>query len=131
MEFRLRRASDGRYRWCISRQQPIRDAAGRIVKWIGTAIDIDDRKRAEEALPRERAARAAAVPGIAEPLRDGPGRPLLRGPRLRFLRINHQLAAMHGLAPEAHLGLTLREVAPSLAPVIEPLYRACWRAASR
>ena len=30
---------------------------------------------------------------------------------------------MHSLAPEAHFGLTLREVAPSLAPVIEPLYQ--------
>ena len=50
MEYRLRRAADGCYRWCLSRHQPIHDAAGRIVKWIGTAIDIDDRKRAEEAL---------------------------------------------------------------------------------
>jgi PAS domain S-box-containing protein len=41
---------DGRHRWHLSRGVPVRDAAGRIVKWYGTATDIDDQKLAEEAL---------------------------------------------------------------------------------
>ncbi|MGE0126621.1 MAG: PAS domain S-box protein [Blastocatellales bacterium] len=61
--FRLRRR-DGQYRWHMARALPIRDARGRIVKWIGTATDIHDRKQAEsereEALASERAARAEA-----------------------------------------------------------------------
>ncbi len=122
MEYRLRCASDGRYRWCLSRHQPIRDAAGRIVKWIGTAIDIDDRKRAEEAM-RESEQRAQRQFLELENLyKTAPIGLCFVDTGLRFLRINQQLADMHGLAPEAHLGLTLREVAPSLAPVIEPLY---------
>jgi PAS domain S-box-containing protein len=62
-EFRLRR-KDGQYRWYLSRAIPIRNAQGRIVKWIGTSTDIHDRKQAEaereELLAREQAARAEA-----------------------------------------------------------------------
>jgi PAS domain S-box-containing protein len=53
VEFRLRRGSDGDYRWHLGRALPMRDAAGRIVRWFGTNTDIDDQKRlhrlAEEA----------------------------------------------------------------------------------
>ena len=122
MEYRLRRASDGRYRWCLSRQQPIRNAAGRIVKWIGAAIDIDDRKRAEEALRESEQRAQRQVIELENLYKTAPVGLCFVDTGLRFLRINEQLAAMHGLAPEAHLGRTLREVAPSLAPVIEPLY---------
>jgi PAS domain S-box-containing protein len=48
-EARLRRA-DGKYRWWLIRNVPLRDEVGNVVKWYGTAIDIEDRKRAEEAL---------------------------------------------------------------------------------
>jgi PAS domain S-box-containing protein len=48
-EARLRRA-DGEYRLMLLRKVPLRDETGNIVKWYGTAIDIEDRKRAEEEL---------------------------------------------------------------------------------
>jgi PAS domain S-box-containing protein len=48
VELRLRRGSDGSYRWHLARSIPLRDAEGKIVKWFGTSTDIDDRKRAEE-----------------------------------------------------------------------------------
>ncbi len=38
------------YRWLLVRNVPLRDAHGEIVKWYGTGIDIEDRKRAEESL---------------------------------------------------------------------------------
>jgi PAS domain S-box-containing protein len=50
-EARLRRA-DGKYRWFLLRAVPLRDELGNIVKWYGTTTDIEDRKRAEEALRR-------------------------------------------------------------------------------
>jgi PAS domain S-box-containing protein len=49
MEVRLRRF-DGEYRWFLFRASSLVDASGRIVKWCGMNTDIDDRKRAEEAL---------------------------------------------------------------------------------
>ncbi len=38
------------YRWHLSRALPMRDDTGAIVHWYGTATDIDDHKRAEQAL---------------------------------------------------------------------------------
>ena len=51
LEYRLR-AADGSYRWFATRGRTLRDADGRIVRWIGTCTDIDDRRRAEESLRR-------------------------------------------------------------------------------
>jgi len=48
-EMRMRRA-DGQYRWFLVRTAPLRDERGNLVKWYGVCIDIEDRKRAEEAL---------------------------------------------------------------------------------
>jgi PAS domain S-box-containing protein len=48
-EARVRRA-DGEYRWQFHRKVPLRDQSGKITKWYGSSIDIEDRKRAEEAL---------------------------------------------------------------------------------
>ena len=42
---------------------------------------------------------------------------------LRFIRLNEALAQLNGLPIEAHLGRTLSEVIPGLAPPLEPLYR--------
>jgi len=50
-EARLRRF-DGVYRWFLMRAVPIRDVGGIITKWYGLNIDIDDRKRSEDALQR-------------------------------------------------------------------------------
>jgi len=49
VESRHRRA-DGVYRWFNVLGLPLRDAQGRILHWFHLQIDIDDRKRAEEAL---------------------------------------------------------------------------------
>jgi PAS domain S-box-containing protein len=48
-EFRLRN-SKGQLRWFQTRCVPIRDASASIVGWVGRSIDIDDEKRAAEAL---------------------------------------------------------------------------------
>jgi PAS domain S-box-containing protein len=49
IEGRFRR-HDGVYRWFLIRAQPFLDENGEIARWYGTSTDIDDRKRAEEAL---------------------------------------------------------------------------------
>ncbi len=50
-QLRLRR-HDGAYRWFDNRGVPVRDEKGRIVRWYVLLTDIDERKRAEEALRR-------------------------------------------------------------------------------
>ncbi|WP_164021392.1 ATP-binding protein [Pyxidicoccus trucidator] len=47
MEYRMRRA-DGQYRWFLVRALPMRDEQGHVVKWFGTATDVDDARRAAE-----------------------------------------------------------------------------------
>src|SRR5208283_6179386 len=59
MEARIR-GKDGGYRWFLIRDNPLRDEHGRILRWYGTRTDIEDRKRAEEALKRSEAYLAEA-----------------------------------------------------------------------
>jgi PAS domain S-box-containing protein len=44
IEYRLRHHS-GQYRWTLGRALPVRNAEGKITRWIGTCTDIDDAKR--------------------------------------------------------------------------------------
>ena len=44
------RGADGRYRWFEVRGEPLRAHDGRVLSWYGVLIDIDDRKKAEEAV---------------------------------------------------------------------------------
>jgi PAS domain S-box-containing protein len=48
-EARVRRA-DGQYRWMLHNKVALHNQQGEIIKWYGSSIDIEDRKRAEEAL---------------------------------------------------------------------------------
>lgn len=71
-EFRVRRG-DGVYRWFLSRAMPLRDGEGNIVRWYGTASDIEDRKRASELLAGEKrllemVARSESLPSILDAL---------------------------------------------------------------
>jgi PAS domain S-box-containing protein len=65
-EFRMRRA-DGEYRWFKCRSVPVRDTSGAIAQWVGSSMEIEDRKRAEadlttalDAMARARDAAEAA-----------------------------------------------------------------------
>jgi len=49
------RSADGEYRWHFFSRVPLRDEDGNVVKWYGTGYDIEDRKRAEDALRRSKA----------------------------------------------------------------------------
>lgn len=55
METRFLRARDGTYRWHLNRAVVLRDAEGKVIKFVGTSTDIDNRKRAEEKLLRSEA----------------------------------------------------------------------------
>lgn len=62
-EGRMRQA-DGRYRWCLHQAIPQRNEQGQIIKWFGTATDIDRQKQLElerdRLLLQEQTARAEA-----------------------------------------------------------------------
>ncbi|HTF62629.1 MAG TPA: PAS domain S-box protein, partial [Edaphobacter sp.] len=91
-EARVRRA-DGEYCWWFIRNVPLRDETGKLVRWYGTAIDIEDRKRAEQALRKseERWRSVFENSAIGVALTD------LNG---RFLATNHVYQTIVGYTEE-------------------------------
>jgi PAS domain S-box-containing protein len=96
---RVRRAN-GEYRWFLSRAQPLRDELGNIVKWYGTDTDIEDQKRAEDAL-RESEQRFR---DFTESASDWYWE---TGPDHRFITVSDQQLNAIGVLPTRRIG-TLR-----------------------
>jgi PAS domain S-box-containing protein len=61
IEHRIRRRTDGSYRWHLVRAVPMRGTAGEIANWFGTCTEIEDQKRAERAAQEERKLRDIGV----------------------------------------------------------------------
>ena len=55
LELRVR-SGDGKFRWMLSRFNPLYDEKGQITRWYVASTDIDDRKSAEERLQQENVA---------------------------------------------------------------------------
>jgi PAS domain S-box-containing protein len=91
-EARVRRA-DGEYCWWFIRNVPLRDETGKLVRWYGTAIDIEDLKRAEQALRKseERWRSVFENSAIGVALTDLSG---------RFLATNHVYQTIVGYTEE-------------------------------
>jgi PAS domain S-box-containing protein len=53
LEYRARRSSDGAYRWFLARCEAFTDAEGKL-KWLGTGIDITERKKAADIINENR-----------------------------------------------------------------------------
>lgn len=62
-EFRLRRAGGG-WRWTNVRAVPVFDAHGDVYKWVGLNIDVDVRRRADDALRESQARLARELDGM-------------------------------------------------------------------
>src|SRR6266851_1949760 len=101
-EARVRRA-DGEYCWWFIRSVPLRDETGKLVRWYGTAIDIEDRKRAEQALRKseERWRSVFENSAIGVALTD------LNG---RFLATNHVYQTIVGYTDEELCALSTLEI---------------------
>src|SRR3954447_20211304 len=94
---------DGSYGWMISRGVAVRDAGGKPIRFLGTGIDITDRRQAEEALreseERFRGTFENAAVGIVHS--DSAG---------RFLRVNQKFCAIVGYSREELLHKTLQDI---------------------
>jgi PAS domain S-box-containing protein len=103
VEHRVQR-SDGTYCWYLSRGVPVRDQAGRIVKWYGTATDVNDLRLAEQALrageEKFRTIFELSAVGQAE-TEPATG---------RFIAANRRMVDITGYSQEELLGMTFGEI---------------------
>ncbi|WP_158943711.1 EAL domain-containing protein [Granulicella sp. S190] len=86
-EYRILRR-DGVWRWMRSRATPRIDAQGKVIRWYGNVEDIDDRKRAEEALRRSEARLQAvfdAVPVGLVIIEAPNGNVVMSNPRAEYI----------------------------------------------
>ncbi|SDR81800.1 PAS domain S-box protein [Opitutus sp. GAS368] len=101
-EVRMRRA-DGEYRWMLHRKVAVRDVNGNIVKWYGSGIDIDDRKKAEEALRQSEERFAAFMDNL-------PGYAWMKDLQGRYVYVNEMV---RGLPGYRSLGKTDAQIWPA------------------
>ena len=121
-EFRFTRP-DGRMVWLASHAAAARDGQGQLKHLTGVSFDITDRRLAEQALRDSEARSRRQLQELDTLYQSAPVGMWLGDRDCRFLRVNEVLAALHGYPVQAHLGRTLRELAPWVADLIEPHYR--------
>jgi len=92
-ETRSLRAQDGTYRWHLQQAVVMRDAEGIVLKFVGTTTDIDDQKRAEEALRASEASLRQVIDNI-------PGLVSTLGPNGETRLINRQILEYFGKSYE-------------------------------
>jgi PAS domain S-box-containing protein len=86
VQYRLRHRS-GAYRWVLGRALPVRDDAGRIIRWMGTCTDIHDQKLAENALRLANQRKDEFLAMLAHELRN-PLAPISTAAQVLGLRCN-------------------------------------------
>jgi PAS domain S-box-containing protein len=97
---RVRRA-DGEYRWMLHHKLALRARDGGILKWHGSSIDIEDRKRTEEQLRRTAQELQKSDFYLAEAQRLGHIGNWVFDPAAGFDYWSHELFRIHGLDPAA------------------------------
>jgi len=114
MEFRMRCAAGG-WKWVQSRGQIVeRNEQGQPLRMTGTTKDITERKILEKELELREARLNAFFSGAPV------GMSILDN-QLRFVQINELIAHIHGKPAQEHIGKTLEEIAPRIAPLVTPL----------
>jgi PAS domain S-box-containing protein len=106
MEYRLRRA-DGEYRWVLESGIPRYTGAGEFAGYIGSNIDITERKRAEEELRDAETRFRTYVDHATDAL-------FVHGDERKVVDVNRQACESLGYTREELIGMTPRDFDPRL-----------------
>lgn len=141
MEYRIKDCRTGAYHWFLGRAVPARNEQGHITQWYGTCTDIDELKRAQQALHdahaeqerrvRERTAELTqanlSMRNLAAQLANAEDRERLRlatdlhdsiGQSLSLLKLNLHPLTQH-LAPDSATGSAIRKALALLDDIIK------------
>jgi len=98
----------------------LKDKTGEVVGMMGSLTDLSVCK----ALEQELAQRQSLFDAF---LKEAPAGLCILDSQLRYVQINQFLAEISCLSPAEHIGKTVREILPNIAPIIEPLYEQILR----
>jgi PAS domain S-box-containing protein len=113
VETRIRRGSDGMFRWFWVRGLPVRDEQNKTLYWLGVCTDIHERKLAMEELQKSQQEAEHQRLELETMYRTAPiGLALFDPVEFRYLRLNDRQAEIVGMPMEEILGKTLTEIAP-------------------
>jgi PAS domain S-box-containing protein len=113
VEARIRRGSDGTYRWFWVRGLPVRDEQDKILYWLGVCIDIHENKLAMEELQKSQQEAEHQRFELETMYRTAPiGLALFDPAEFRYLRLNDRQAEIVGMPIDEILGKTVTEIAP-------------------
>ena len=122
IEYRTVGLDDGQERWVAERGRAVRDEAGTIVRFVGTVLDITERRNAEEALRASETQLRFVTDHAAAMLIahcDAEG---------RYIFVNEPYARRFGLTRAEIVGRSVRDVLGDVAySAIEPHVRAALR----
>ncbi len=122
LDYRIRRF-DGEYRWHAFRGLPIHDDHGAVVKWIGSATDIDDERRSSAVRRVADRHSAEALTLLETVLSTAPFGFGFVDRDFRIVRVNETMAAVDGSSVAELVGRSVGDLAPELWPQLEPLFR--------
>jgi PAS domain S-box-containing protein len=105
-ETRSLRAKDGTYRWHLQQAVVLRDPEGKVLRFVGTTTDIDDQKRAEEAL-------RASETNLRQIVDSIPGLICTMSPTGEIELLNRPLQEYFGKTPEGLKGWKMTDAVHS------------------
>jgi two-component system, cell cycle sensor histidine kinase and response regulator CckA len=115
MELRYRR-HDGEYRWMLSRVVPLLSAAGELQGWVGTTVDIQALKEAQEALRSQEQELSEFFENAAVPIH-------WVGPDGSILRVNQAELDLLGYRREEYVGRNIAEFHVDQSVIEDILHR--------
>ncbi len=121
-EFRSWHDAAQAYRWVQATTTPVRDSSGVIARWVGCAVDINERVAAQEALRERTHEQAASLDLLNTLFGEAPIGFGYLDAHLRYQRVNETLARLNRVPVEHTIGRTVPEVMGEDGERILPLF---------